>query len=116
MASTLQKEDSSSASKARGGGVLLDLSHEIDYLNWILPDTKYSYFFKKKLSSLKINAEDIAIINGEGKNKLQIQVNLNYFSRLFGSNETLPIGLSIWWPHLILLLICSLVMVRINEL
>ncbi len=41
---------------------------------------------------------------------------LNYFSSLFGSNETLPIGISIWLPHLILLLICSLVMVRINEL
>ncbi len=41
---------------------------------------------------------------------------LNYFSSLFGSNETLPIALSIWLPHLILLLICSLVMVRINEL
>ena len=40
---------------------------------------------------------------------------LNYFSSLFGSNETLPIGLSIWLPHLILLLICSLVIVRINE-
>ena len=40
---------------------------------------------------------------------------INYFSSIFGSNETLPIGLSIWLPHLILLLICSLVMVRINE-
>ena len=41
---------------------------------------------------------------------------LNYFSSLFGANETLPIGLSIWLPHLILLLICSMVMVKINEL
>jgi len=41
---------------------------------------------------------------------------LNYFSSIFGTNETLPIGLSIWLPHLILLLICSLVMVRVNEL
>tara|TARA_B100002051_G_scaffold276663_1_gene326596 strand:+ start:85 stop:1167 length:1083 start_codon:yes stop_codon:yes gene_type:complete len=41
---------------------------------------------------------------------------LNYFSSIFGANETLPIGLSIWLPHLILLLICSLVIVRINEL
>ena len=40
---------------------------------------------------------------------------INYFSSIFGTNETLPIGLSIWLPHLILLLICSLVMVRINE-
>ena len=40
---------------------------------------------------------------------------INYFSSIFGINETLPIGLSIWLPHLILLLICSTVMVRINE-
>ena len=40
---------------------------------------------------------------------------LNYFSSLFGSNETIPVSLSIWLPHLILLLICSLVIVRINE-
>ena len=41
---------------------------------------------------------------------------LNYFSSLFGSNETLHIGLSIWLPHLILLLICSLGIVKINEI
>ncbi len=40
---------------------------------------------------------------------------INYFSSIFGANETLPIGLSIWLPHLILLLICSLAIVRINE-
>tara|TARA_B100001123_G_C15178113_1_gene974221 strand:- start:161 stop:1240 length:1080 start_codon:yes stop_codon:yes gene_type:complete len=40
---------------------------------------------------------------------------LNYFSSMFGSNETLPIGLSIWLPHLILLLVCSLGIIRINE-
>jgi len=40
---------------------------------------------------------------------------INYFSSIFGENETLPIGLSIWLPHIILLLICSLSMVRINE-
>ena len=41
---------------------------------------------------------------------------LNYFSSIFGANETLPIGISIWLPHLILLLFCSSVMVRLNEL
>ena len=40
---------------------------------------------------------------------------LNYFSSIFGENETLPISLSIWLPHIILLLICSTVMVRLNE-
>ncbi len=40
---------------------------------------------------------------------------INYFSSLFGSNETIPIALSIWLPHLILFLICILGGVRINE-
>ena len=40
---------------------------------------------------------------------------LNYFSSIFGANETLPISLSIWLPHLILMLVCSTAMVRLNE-
>tara|TARA_Y100000741_G_scaffold363610_1_gene352274 strand:+ start:309 stop:1391 length:1083 start_codon:yes stop_codon:yes gene_type:complete len=41
---------------------------------------------------------------------------LNYFSSIFGTNETLPISLSIWLPHLILLLFCSSAMVKLNEI
>ena len=40
---------------------------------------------------------------------------INYFSSLFGSNETIPILLSIWLPHLILFLICILGGLSINE-
>ena len=40
---------------------------------------------------------------------------INYFSSLFGANETIPIVLSIWLPHVILFLICILGGVRINE-
>ena len=40
---------------------------------------------------------------------------INYFSSLFGSNETIPIALSIWLPHLILFLICLLGGIKINE-
>ena len=40
---------------------------------------------------------------------------INYFSSLFGTNETIPIALSIWLPHLILFLICLLGGVKINE-
>tara|TARA_B100000085_G_scaffold180888_1_gene165098 strand:- start:465 stop:1544 length:1080 start_codon:yes stop_codon:yes gene_type:complete len=40
---------------------------------------------------------------------------INYFSSIFGSNETIPIVLSIWLPHLILFLICLLGGVKINE-
>ena len=41
---------------------------------------------------------------------------INYFSSLFGLNEMLPLELSVWLPHILLLLICSLGIVKINEL
>tara|TARA_B100000131_G_C18105511_1_gene607618 strand:- start:1347 stop:2426 length:1080 start_codon:yes stop_codon:yes gene_type:complete len=41
---------------------------------------------------------------------------INYFSILFGENEVLPVEISVWVPHLLLLLVCSLGMVRINEI
>ncbi len=40
---------------------------------------------------------------------------INYFSSLFGINETIPIVLSIWVPHLILSLICLMGVININE-
>ena len=40
---------------------------------------------------------------------------INYFSSLFGSNETIPITMSIWLPHLILFLFCLIGGVKINE-
>ena len=40
---------------------------------------------------------------------------INYFSILFGKNETLPVMVSIWLPQLIIFLICSLGLTRLNE-
>ncbi len=40
---------------------------------------------------------------------------MNYFSGLLGENETMPEPLSIWLPLLIILLFCSVGLVRINE-
>ena len=40
---------------------------------------------------------------------------INHFSSLFGTNETIPIQLSIWLPHVIIFLVCSLGMIKINE-
>jgi len=40
---------------------------------------------------------------------------INYFSKLFGSNETLPVELSIWLPQVILVLVCFLGLIKINE-
>ena len=40
---------------------------------------------------------------------------INYFSILFGKNETLPVAVSIWLPHVIIFLICAFVSIRLNE-
>ena len=48
-----------SSSKKRGGGVALDLSHEIDYMRYFFGDPYSFKVVKAKVSDLKIDAEDI---------------------------------------------------------
>ena len=40
---------------------------------------------------------------------------INYFAMLFGKNETLPVEIAIWLPQLIIFLICTLGLTRLNE-
>ena len=72
---------SSSADKKKGGGVLLDLSHELDYLNWIFGNFKIKYAINKKISDLNINTDDFLCLTGKFKKKIYLQLNLNYFTR-----------------------------------
>lgn len=49
-----------SAQAALGGGVLLELSHEIDYLRWLFGEVESVTASLQKLSSLEMDAEDAA--------------------------------------------------------
>ena len=49
-----------SAQRKLGGGVLLELSHEIDYLTWIFGSVKSVTGYINKLSDLEIDVEDLA--------------------------------------------------------
>ena len=40
---------------------------------------------------------------------------MNYFSVLFGKNETLPVEVAVWLPQLLILLICTLGLTKLNE-
>ena len=72
---------SNSASK-KGGGVLLELSHEIDYLHWLFGEFKILFSLNKKISKLKINSDDILVLClSSNKYKCIANINLNFFSR-----------------------------------
>lgn len=70
-----------SSQKKTGGGVLLELSHEIDYLIWIFRDVRLVKSFISKQSNLKTDVEDSAhlilkiIFN---KNKIISNLNLDF--------------------------------------
>ncbi|MCK0122125.1 Gfo/Idh/MocA family oxidoreductase [Loktanella sp. F6476L] len=71
-----------SADAARGGGVELDLVHEIDVARWFFGELKLEHAHCARLSNLEINANDTALmtLSGQGGAPL-IHVALDYVSR-----------------------------------
>jgi CMP-N,N'-diacetyllegionaminic acid synthase len=89
-----------SSFKKKGGGVHLDLSHEIDYANWIFGKLKRRNITLKKISNLKINSYDYMFFQGSSNFSKMININLNYFSvknqrniEIFTENEVILIDL-----------------------
>lgn len=74
--------DSYSSKKSQGGGVLLDLSHEIDYLNWLLDGTEEVMAVGGKLSALEIDSDDLYQISLKTKKCKLVQVELNYIDKV----------------------------------
>lgn len=95
-----------SAKKDLGGGVLLELSHELDYLRWIFGEVEWVRATLCKLSKLDIDVEDTAHINlgfTKSKFKQTIVANLNLdFIRQDYTRTCLAIGAnsSIRWDGL----------------
>ncbi len=77
-----------SAKAALGGGVLLELSHEIDYLQWIFGEVEWVNAVLRKQSNLEIDVEDTAhLIFGfartkeSGARQLVATLNLDFIRR-----------------------------------
>lgn len=71
-----------SAQKKLGGGVMLELSHEIDYAVWLFGIPKFLFCQNKKLSNLKIDVEDYSTIYFDyPKEKKIVQINLNMLQK-----------------------------------
>lgn len=69
-----------SAIEEMGGGVHLDLIHEIDYTTWLFGFPESATSVKKKLSKLEINSMDYAHYQMHYPDKI-ISISLNYFRR-----------------------------------
>jgi predicted dehydrogenase len=70
-----------SAQSDQGGGVLLDLSHELDYVLWIFGPVRHVSSVLRKVSSLEIDVEDTADILMEHASGLISSVHLDYLQR-----------------------------------
>lgn len=69
-----------SSSKELGGGVLLELSHEIDIANWFLGPIKLNYANLESSGLLPIDVEDRAYLVAENSNGIQISIRINFCS------------------------------------
>ncbi len=72
---------SSSAQKELGGGVIFDLTHEIDLAVDLLGEVNWLSCFKDKMSLLKIDTEDIAEITLAHKNGGISHLHLDYLQK-----------------------------------
>lgn len=78
--------ESVSAQAKLGGGVLLELSHELDYLRWIFGEWDWVSAWTGRISSLGIDVEDVAIVtigivDGEATTRLVGQLSLDFVRR-----------------------------------
>ena len=72
-----------SAIRAEGGGVLRDLSHELDYLNWMLGGWKRMTALGGHVSHLEIDSDDVFSILFETARCPVVTVQMNYLDSIF---------------------------------
>lgn len=71
-----------SSRKELGGGVILDLSHEIDYARWFFGEVKEVFCYAEKLSNLEINVEDTAEMLLKFKNNTIGEIHMDYIQKV----------------------------------
>jgi len=74
-------KNSYSAKKALGGGVLKDLSHELDMCRWLFGEWVKVVALGGKISKLKIDSEDSFSILAENKKCPICSININYLDK-----------------------------------
>lgn len=71
-----------SAKKEEGGGVLLDLSHEIDYIQWLCGKIELLNSIQTKISNLEIDSDDLTMMIGKTDKNSFINISIDYMSKI----------------------------------
>lgn len=71
-----------SSKKEEGGGVLLDLSHEIDYVQWLYGKINDIKSYQVKISDLEINSDDLTMLLGKTEHGAFVNISIDYISKI----------------------------------
>jgi len=74
--------EGTSARLEKGGGVILDLIHELDYVTWLLGPVAEIFCFAEKVSRLEIETEDTAAMALKFKSGAIGTIHLDYIQRV----------------------------------
>ena len=91
-------KQSYTAKKDLGGGIILDGSHEIDYLYWLVGDVREVFCFADKISDLEVETEDTAEILLRFSNGVIGEIHLDFTQRAYSRNCKIigELGTLIW--------------------
>jgi predicted dehydrogenase len=71
-----------SAFKEKGGGVLLDLSHELDYIQWLFGEVIMVDAISRKISNLEIDSDDYLTMIGTTDDGVHLNLTMDYISKI----------------------------------
>lgn len=71
-----------SSKKSEGGGVLLDLSHEIDYAQWLFGDMSDIKSYQLKISDLEIDSDDMVTLVAKTNKGVVLSLSIDYISKI----------------------------------
>ena len=74
--------NSYSAKKEEGGGILLDFSHDIDLVGYLLGEIDKLEAFNSKISNLDITSDDYMSMIGVTKNNIHFSLSLDSISKI----------------------------------
>ena len=75
-------KNSVSSKNSLGGGVLLELSHELDYANWLFGPFTEIKAIRNNTKQLEIDVEDIVKLIAINKNRCLINIHLDFSSKI----------------------------------